>query len=54
MEKLTQTHKLIEEMISKTPTGDLRNSLTDVNILILVGMDEIIHKNIELLKVINS
>lgn len=53
MENLTRAQKLIEDMISKTPTGDIRNSLTEINILILVGMDELIKKNIELLKIIN-
>jgi len=41
MKPLKEAQKLIEDLISKTPTGDLRNDLTDINILLSTGMNEI-------------
>jgi len=46
MEKLKEAQELLGLLISKTPTSDLRNDLTDINILLLVGMEEIIIKEI--------
>ncbi len=34
-DKLKEAQKLIEELISKTPTSDLRNDLTDIKYFII-------------------
>jgi hypothetical protein len=39
--KLIQAQKMVEDLISKTPTGKLRNDLTDINILLSVGLNEL-------------
>lgn len=41
MKHLEEAAKILESLIAKTPTGELRNSLTDVNILIRTSMEEI-------------
>ena len=40
-EQLVNISKEIEKNISNTPTGDFRNTLTDINIM----LNEVIYKN---------
>jgi hypothetical protein len=42
MKFATQFTKKIESLINQTPTGDLRNELTDLNILFVAMCDTII------------
>jgi hypothetical protein len=41
MEKLKEAQKLLELLINKTPTSPLRNNLTDINIFLGSGIEEL-------------
>jgi hypothetical protein len=40
-QQLQEASRMIEVLIAKTPTGEARNTLTDINILVLKSMQDI-------------
>ena len=33
--RLDEAHKMVDQLILETPTGELRNALTDINLVLL-------------------